>query len=45
MNWQDLTIWVEKEKEIESDKVERRVFLPLINLIKQRPGVIPTLSP
>jgi len=44
VNWQDLISWIRSEKEIGSEKVERRVFLPLINLVKQRPGVIPTLS-
>jgi 8-oxo-dGTP diphosphatase len=33
--WEDLRGWVASK--------ERRLFLPLVNLVAQRPGVIPTI--
>jgi hypothetical protein len=37
--------WVKQEDEAGADEVlERKLFLPLLNLVRQRPGVIPTVT-
>lgn len=41
--------WIEWEEMVETVRVmkqgggEKRLFLPLVNLVEQRPGVMPTL--
>jgi 8-oxo-dGTP diphosphatase len=43
VNWEDLIRWVKSEGEARDDEVlERKLFLPLLNLVRQRPGVNPT---
>lgn len=47
VRWVELLEWVRVENEaVDGDGqnvVEKRMFLPLLNLVKQRPGVVPTL--
>lgn len=43
VSWNDLVTLVKKQVE-GSGEVERRPFLPLLNLIAQRPGMVPALS-
>ncbi|KAH6663697.1 NUDIX hydrolase domain-like protein [Halenospora varia] len=43
--WEDLKKWVGIEVEARKGQVvEKKVFLPLVNLMRQRPGVVPTLN-
>ncbi|KAH8674150.1 NUDIX hydrolase domain-like protein [Xylariales sp. PMI_506] len=47
VTWADLMGWIERELavgrgEIEAQSLERRVFEPLVNLVRQRPGLVPT---
>jgi len=43
--WEDLRSWVDIELASSREEVlERKIFLPLLNLVRQRPGVIPTLK-
>ena len=43
VGWQDLLRWSGKESEAgKSDTGERRLFQPLLDLLQQRPGVVPT---
>jgi 8-oxo-dGTP diphosphatase len=45
VKWEDLLNWVRIENEAgEGEVLERKLFLPLLNLVKQRPGIIPTLQ-
>jgi len=45
ISWEDLRRWVDIELSAgENEVVERRIFLPLLNLARQRPGVIPGLN-
>lgn len=45
VGWEEFLTWVERECEgMGSDEVvERKLFLPMVNLVKQRPGVVPSL--
>ncbi|TVY12858.1 Nudix hydrolase 1 [Lachnellula arida] len=44
VSWEELVGWVETESEAGEDgDLERRLFLPLLNLVRQRPGVVPGL--
>jgi 8-oxo-dGTP diphosphatase len=44
-SWEDLMAWVKREGEARAgETLERKLFLPLLNLVRQRPGVIPTLT-
>ncbi|KHN98624.1 NUDIX hydrolase domain-like protein [Metarhizium album ARSEF 1941] len=42
--WKDLTGWIETRQDNNSqeDALQHKVFIPLINIVKQRPGVRPT---
>lgn len=42
--WKDLLGWIQTSQNTsaEDDSLKHKVFLPLINLVKQRPGVRPT---
>ena len=43
-SWEELRGWVDVELATTGEQViERRLFLPLLNLVRQRPGVIPGL--
>ena len=45
VSWEDLRRWVEVELNAgEDEAVQTRVFLPLVNLARQRPGFIPSLD-
>lgn len=39
VSWDQLREWVR----IDGEVLERKLFLPLLNLMRQRPGVVPTL--
>ena len=42
VSWKELMMWVKEEREArDGERLERRLFLPLVNLVHQRPGVIP----
>lgn len=44
VSWEDVEMWVKITKEAGKDEVlESRVFLPLVNLFLQRPGILPTM--
>jgi 8-oxo-dGTP diphosphatase len=44
VTWKDLLSLMEKENQAQDDDVlERRLFLPLLNLVRQRPGIIPLI--
>lgn len=38
-SWEDLLRWVKQEAEAQSGVVEKKLFTPLLNLVRQRPGV------
>lgn len=40
-SWEDLLKWVKQEAEAQSSVVEKKLFTPLLNLKRQRPGVKP----
>lgn len=42
--WEELLEWVKRENEAreKGEVAEKRLFTPLVNLIDQRPGVMPT---
>ncbi|KXT01476.1 hypothetical protein AC578_9535 [Pseudocercospora eumusae] len=43
--WQDLVRWVEQEGVLgDDDGARRTLFTPLISLIRQRPGAVPSAS-
>ncbi|KAH8650914.1 NUDIX hydrolase domain-like protein [Tricladium varicosporioides] len=43
--WEDLKKWVGIEiRAGEGEVVKYKLFLPLVNLLQQRPGVVPTLN-
>lgn len=45
VSWEDLKKWVEIEIEArEGEVVEKKLFMPFLNLVRQRPGVVPTLN-
>lgn len=46
VDWESLVQWVEEEGEEENKGVEMRkkVFTPLISLIRQRPGLVPSTA-
>lgn len=44
VDWESLVKWVEEEGEeegIKGDGMRKKVFTPLISLIRQRPGLVP----
>jgi 8-oxo-dGTP diphosphatase len=42
--WEELVALVKKEREVkEGEVLERTLFQPLLDLVEQRPGVVPTL--
>lgn len=41
VTWEDIVMWATREIE-NGDGGERKLFLPLLNLVRQRPGVTPT---
>ncbi|TVY32509.1 Nudix hydrolase [Lachnellula occidentalis] len=44
VSWEQLMDWVKAESEAgEHGELERKMFLPLLNLARQRPGVVPSL--
>lgn len=44
VSWEELRRWVDIELAATGEEVmERRLFLPLLNLVRQRPGLIPGL--
>ncbi|KAI4210520.1 MAG: hypothetical protein LQ351_006671 [Letrouitia transgressa] len=40
-SWEDLLIWVKQEAEVQAGAVKKKLFAPLLNLARQRPGVNP----
>lgn len=47
VDWESLVKWVEeegKEEENKEDGVRKKVFTPLISLIRQRPGLVPSTA-
>lgn len=45
VSWEDMKSWVKIQTEAREDEVlERIIFPPLMNLVQQRPGVVPTLT-
>ncbi|KAL8798835.1 MAG: hypothetical protein Q9200_007687 [Gallowayella weberi] len=40
-SWEDLLRWVKQEAEAQGGVVEKKLFTPFLNLIRQRPGVKP----
>lgn len=44
-SWKDLMTWVKRESEAREDTVlEKKLFLPLLNLVLQRPHVKPSFN-
>lgn len=42
VDWESLVKWVEEEEEEnKGDGMRKKVFTPLISLIRQRPGLVP----
>jgi 8-oxo-dGTP diphosphatase len=42
--WEELVALVKKERQMkEGEVLERTLFQPLLDLVEQRPGVVPTL--
>lgn len=46
VDWESLVKWVEEEEEEENkgDGMRKKVFTPLISLIRQRPGLVPSTA-
>lgn len=47
VDWESLVKWVEeegKEEENKEDGMRKKVFTPLISLIRQRPGLVPSTA-
>jgi len=45
VSWEDMKKWVKIDGEAhEGEVLEKKLFLPCLNIVRQRPGVIPTLS-
>lgn len=47
VDWESLVKWVEEEEEEEENKgdgMRKKVFTPLISLIRQRPGLVPSTA-
>ncbi|KAL9626185.1 MAG: hypothetical protein Q9204_007511 [Flavoplaca sp. TL-2023a] len=42
-SWESLLEWVKQEAEAQNGVVEKTLFTPLLNLVRQRPGVKPVL--
>lgn len=43
-SWEDLLALVRKERNVkEGEVLERTLFLPLLDLAEQRPGVVPSI--
>lgn len=44
VSWEEFLTWVNRECGAQPDEVlERKLFIPLLNLVQQRPGVTPTI--
>lgn len=44
-SWKDLQSAIAKQNEAQgSDALERSIFLPLVNLVRQRPGTVPRIA-
>jgi 8-oxo-dGTP diphosphatase len=44
-SWEDLMMWVKDAFEARDGEVlDKKLFIPLLNLVKQRPGLVPTLA-
>ncbi len=41
VSWESLLEWVKQEAETQNGVVEKTLFTPLLNLVRQRPGVKP----
>jgi 8-oxo-dGTP diphosphatase len=45
VSWEDLKSWAKEEIEAQAGKVlQKKLFTPLLSLVKQRPGVVPSLK-
>lgn len=45
VDWESLVKWVEEEEEEnKGDGMRKKVFTPLISLIRQRPGLVPSTA-
>lgn len=46
VDWESLVKWVEEEgkEENKEDGMRKKVFTPLISLIRQRPGLVPSTA-
>ena len=45
VSWNNLIIWVKRQRGAGDDgALDRKLFLPLMNLVEQRPGVKPLIS-
>lgn len=44
VDWESLVKWVEEEEENKGDGMRKKVFTPLISLIRQRPGLVPSTA-
>ncbi|KAK0123365.1 hypothetical protein ONS96_010357 [Cadophora gregata f. sp. sojae] len=42
LRWEELVALVERDGK--GDEMERRLFIPLLNMVRQRPGVVPALK-
>ncbi|KAL8686947.1 MAG: hypothetical protein Q9224_005294 [Gallowayella concinna] len=40
-SWEDLLKWVKQEAEAQGGVVEKKLFTPLLNLVRQHPGIKP----
>ncbi|CZR60791.1 related to ADP-ribose pyrophosphatase [Phialocephala subalpina] len=43
IRWEDLMAWVKRASEARDSGVGRKLFMPMLNLVSQRPSIIPTL--
>lgn len=43
IDWQTLVQWVREDGTTDGEGVRRAIFTPLVSLIRQRPGVMPTM--
>ena len=45
VSWEEMVKWMERERAVAEQKgTERKLFLPLVNLVRQRPGLIPSVD-
>ena len=43
--WGELVTWARRGSKVgDEESSERKLFLPLLNLVRQRPGMIPTTA-